>query len=142
MDGIKSVVLIGFLLLTACGGGSLDNRIDPNTRYLFGHIVGKKDIGRKKLQQRLEAAESRDQANMVSTFGVVGLFFIGSGVSSPFDITVQGSSWEYYIEVGSDERYLVISKYPGFSMGDCIKLYISDNPEQYPPRMAYGYHCG
>lgn len=47
----------------------------------------------------------------------------------------------YTVHTTDNQVYIVLSSHSGFSVGDCVDLFISSDLVQRPPRMAYGGFC-
>ena len=47
----------------------------------------------------------------------------------------------YTVKSTEGKVYIVLSKYPGFSVGECVDLFISSDLDRHPPRMASGSSC-
>ena len=49
--------------------------------------------------------------------------------------------YEYDVAAEDGKKYRVWSYFPGFDMGQCVNIFISDKEGQFTPRLASGYSC-
>lgn len=61
----------------------------------------------------------------------LGLFVFPIGQATTKD------PYEYEIILNSGNPIRIVNQYSGFNVGECVAVFLSENWEQYPPRMAY-----
>jgi len=126
---------------------------DPNEKILFGKIVNKKLIS--NTAELLEQEKSANQEYLIERGYMVSA---GTGISGAEGIaaviilntlgldnsdgpTLPAAPVSYQVISKSGQQYLVINKFTGFKVGDCVKIFVSDNAKKYPPRIAHGNQC-
>ena len=130
-----------------------DIKVDPNQITLFGTIEEKRIEKDPELIQKAQAEYESNRiaknthyasqygggsfAGGAAAFIVISLLDLefGDGPNLPVEPV------SYFITADNGKRYHIISKYLGFKVGDCVKLFLSETPEIYPPRIAYGSRC-
>lgn len=151
---MKQLLLLAFTAVLFGCQSNPDIKIDPNQTILFGIVQAKQIEKDPELLRKAQAAYEGDRLtrdiNFATAYGggsfaggaaaviLVNLFDLefGDGPTMPIEPV------SYFVKSESGQRYQVISNYRGFKVGDCVKLFLSENPRKYPPRMAYGSQCG
>jgi hypothetical protein len=80
-----------------------------------------------------------------TTVAIIGSLYItallGTYPSGSTDTTRKTDPIEYIVISNENIEYSVISYYTGFEVGECVKLFVSENSQKYPLRMTYTSGC-
>ena len=126
---------------------------DPNEITVNGIVEGKrakKDLEEK--EKALNAANNEKLARGISAVLNSGAstFAEGAMAGALFELLDQkfgdgpsfpGETFIYVVKAENGLYYKVESKFPGFEVGECVKLFVSENVERYPLRMTDGIGC-
>jgi len=122
---------------------------DPNERVVAGTIIAKetqaKYVGNGKsdnavLQKILEGTIEA-VGEVVARITIVGGIATVIVLDALKHDQTGNPPLTYAVRSTENRIYIVLSKYPGFSIGECVNLFISADMEAYPPRMASGGSC-
>ena len=139
-------------ILSGCQSNP-DIKIDPNQKILFGTVESKRIEKDPELLRNAQADYEADRtARAVQYSTQYGDGSFAGGAAAVIVISLLDAEFgdgptmpiepvSYFVASENGQRYQIISNYRGFAVGDCVKLFLSENPEQYPPRMAYGSKC-
>ncbi len=125
---------------------------DPSERIIYGTVLMKenlKDLDEMEREKREAQAENTQfivqQANTIGAGAgetIAAIIILNMlGLEPPGGYGVKGDPIAYTVRTRTNQLYKVISYYTGFSAGDCVKLFISNDFDKYPPRVAYGNSC-
>lgn len=138
---LKYLVSLVFLL-SGCVKQTYDyvESYDPNEKIISGKII-------KKIEPSLQSKALRDKElerqHATDTF-LGTLMAIGTGtVIVPYSdrFGVQGFPIEYYVALETGKTLRIYSHFTGFKIGECVKVFASENWQKYPARMAPGGEC-
>lgn len=122
-------------IVSACASsGGID--IDPNETRLTGRIATKAKMNEREAKERMDKARNTSMARTVLVNAITlpaGFIMIpirGGSQSS-------GEQLLYEVNLETGQRVAVISAHEGFDVGDCVTVFLSQESERYPPRMAY-----
>ena len=150
---MKQFLLLAFAAALFGCQSSPDIKIDPNQKILFGTVEAKRIEKDPELLRKAQAEYEGDRLardiDFATTYGggsfaggaaaviLVNLLDLefGDGPTMPIEPV------SYFVRSENGQSYQIISNYRGFKVGDCVKLFLSKNPQKYPPRMAYGSKC-
>lgn len=125
---------------------------DPSEEIILGVVKSKKTIRdpEKYIKAERDAAARRNQMIFSQTQAIdvgpvetIGAIIILNmlGVDPPGGVAIQGEPTAYTVIAQGNIEYKVVSYFPGFEEGQCVKLFISKNSQKYPPRLAHGSGC-
>jgi hypothetical protein len=122
-----TTLLVSALLLTACASTN-DYDHDPDEQQLLGRVLSKYD-GKKRSNIGRGIAEG---LVVLPVFIISGGNIILGGPSSG------GERYpiQYQVLLESGKILEFTHYYTGFNVGDCVTVFLSENIERYPPRIA------
>jgi hypothetical protein len=150
----KNMRIIAIFLLCLAFTGCASSKAvhtdrDPNERIVVGTVIDKEipassaTEGRNAnstvmniLKGTLEAA-----GEVIARITIVGGIATVILLDAMDQDETENPPLTYTVKSTEGKVYIVLSKYPGFSVGECVDLFISSDLEQYPPRMASGNSC-
>jgi hypothetical protein len=138
------------LALSGCASNTaLHMEHDPNEQIVAGTIIYKEippslaTYGRSAdstvknvLEGTLEAA-----GEVIARITIVGGIATVIVLDAMNHDQTENPPLAYTVKSAEGKIYIVLSKYPGFSVGECVDLFISSDLERHPPRMASGSSC-
>lgn len=149
---VKLMIFLGALVLLGCESTAVFEA-DPNQKIMHGFIQTKSlEESLKAKQEALNAENDPLLANSVNAVLNSGASSFSEGMISGvlFAIlheefgdapTLPGATFIYMVKAENGRYFKVRNKYPEFKPGDCVKLFVSEQPEKFPTRMADGYDC-
>lgn len=122
---------IGVIALTACASNSTFEREYPQT--LQGIVTNKIELSQEEVRKKINDLQEQRlfgtiAANLASMHA--GLIVIPIG-------DLSADTQQYEIELESGRKVQILNKFSGFNVGECVNVFLSENWERYPPRMAY-----
>jgi len=140
MKHITLIIIASFL--SACAHEPIDNSLqfDPNEKIIHGKVTEKKEADKEIIKKRFKEKETNKAIGL--TFETILSLATGiNAFSHDVDDSVTSAPLEYVVKLNNGKFLKVSSAYSGFAIGDCVKVFISENRKKYPPRMAYGGEC-
>ena len=139
---MKFIITIIALLLSGCihKPGEPYMKFDPNEIILNGKVILKKAPNKEHIKQRIQNQE--ENKNIELTLSAI--LSVGTGIfMMPYynDDSVSGIPTQYNVKLKTGKTINIFNYYSGFSIGECVNVFISENWETYPPRMASGGQC-
>ena len=123
-------IIIGIIL----AGCATDSVFEREYKQSFHGIVTKKtELSKTEIKQKLRELKNQRLVNTIVINAVTltaGFILIPIG-----DITTD--SHEYEVTLEGRRQVRVLNQFGGFDVGDCVAVFLSDNWDKYPPRMAY-----
>jgi hypothetical protein len=121
---------------------------DPNEKIILGTIITKEAPGNPDGNDKENNVQLRKllKGALEGAGEIISRITIAGGIATVIIIDAlnqqsEGQPVAYTVRSTEDEVYIVISKHSGFSVGDCVDLFISTDLIRHPPRMAYGNSC-
>jgi hypothetical protein len=121
--------LTALLLLGGCAYNPNDH-YDPGAIEKLGHVSLKKVA-------RTEPARRGDPPPPIFLPLPSGMVVLPTFSAEP---TGQMNIYEYVVKVAPEASISVLSEYPGFNVGDCVKVFLSQRASY--PRIAHSHGCG
>jgi hypothetical protein len=143
-----SSILFAFAIVGCASNVARNNDYDPNEIVVAGMIISKGEPiipvsnetnGDAKTRKILEGAVE-GVGEVVARITIVG----GIAMVILLDAMNQETNSQpvaYTVRSTEDQIYIILNEHLGFSVGDCVDLFISTDLVRYPPRMAYGSSC-
>lgn len=129
----SSTVRLSFSLVLALLAGCAYNpndHYDPGATEKLGRIVSK-TVART---EPIQSGETNPPIFLPLKDMLVVL------PTTPNEPTSRMNVYEHVVKVSPTETVSVLSEYPGFNVGDCVKIFLSQRPSY--PRIAQGSGCG
>ncbi len=138
----KLNILVIILLMVLVGCASNVYEYDPNEKVELGIIVSKESPRDEELQRLRESIDNTSRSNAIVMYGLMGFMAYEAGLSLPTDVDDFQTPYTIYTVVTSSKtKYMVKDRYSGFDVNDCVKIFISEDREKYPIRIAPGIGC-
>jgi hypothetical protein len=146
------VALMLAITLLGCGSAPVFET-DPSEFTVHGIVESKKAKRDLEEHEKALAAANNDQltrsANAVLHSGATTLAdgAVGGALFVLFDEQfgdgpiLPGETYIYLVQAEDGVYYKVESKFSGFKVGECVKLFVSHDLEKYPVRMTLGFEC-
>ena len=136
------VIVLFAVFLSGCVKQTYDyvENYDPNEKIFHGYIVKKI---KPNFESRVRIKQELDRQHATDTFFGT-LMAIGTGtVIVPFEnrFGVSGNPNQYYVSLDTGKTLRIYNHFTGFKVGECVKVFISENWKKYPARMAIGGEC-
>lgn len=127
--------------LSLVGCASPQYEYAPDERMELGIVQKKIAPNPESIRQNEKAAQNASAANAMSMYGVLGYSLHLAGMPLSTDVTEYQSLPFTYIVNTPQQSYQILDHYPGFEVGDCVKVFIGSDLAKYPPRIARGFGC-
>jgi hypothetical protein len=122
---------------------------DPNERIVAGTIIDKEIPASSATEGRSADSTVKNilEGTLKAAGEVIARITIVGGIATVIVLdTMNQDQTEhppltYTVKSTDGKVYIILSKYPGFSVGECVDLFISSDLELHPPRMAFGSSC-
>lgn len=124
----RFVWLFSLVLLGGCA-------YNPNDHYDSNAIEKLGQVSAKTVA-RTEPARKGDPSPPIFLPLPSGMIVVPAFPSAP---TGHMNIYEYVVKVAPTESVSVLSEYPGFNVGDCVKVFLSQRASY--PRIAHGAGC-
>ena len=124
-------MMIYILVISGCTSEPTFEQVYRQTYQ--GIVTNKAQLSKEEIQVLMN--ELRQQ-RVIETVAVNILTLpLGVIMIPPGDLSTE--THKYEIELESKKTIQILNRYPGFNIGDCVTVFLSDDWEKYPPRMAY-----
>lgn len=125
---LRRTWFLAFVLLAGCAYNPSDH-YDPDAIEKRGLIVAKKVA-------RTEPVQS-GETNPPLFLPLPGVLVVLP--ARPIESTGRMNVYEHVVKLSPSETVSVLSEYPGFNVGDCVKVFLSQRASY--PRIAQGSGC-
>lgn len=144
----SSQIIMLFLIISGCSSAPI-NPFDPNEFVINAKIIKKEKFPQPEIDQNIEKKKPNAflrgtlQAigEVVARISVVGAIPIVIALDELDSETQSNNPISYLVEDPDKKTYLVLSYWPNYEVGDCVKLFLSNDSVKYPPRIAQGDSC-
>lgn len=135
---ILTVAALAALSVVGCATYDPNDYYDPNATTKQGRIQSKM-IEHWEYRMAADKTPKTFNAYQYGAAGVITAALLQNlmGLSDKPDSQIP--VYAYGIGAEHGERLVVYSEYPGFAVGECVKVFLSSRPDY--PRMAYGGNC-
>ncbi|WP_457669979.1 hypothetical protein [Thiolapillus sp.] len=113
----------------------------PDERIELGIVQKKIAPTPESIRQNEKAVQKASAANAMSMYGALGYSLHLAGMPLATDITEYQSLPFIYIVNTPQRSYQILDHYPGFEVGNCVKVFVGSDLIKYPPRIARGFGC-
>ena len=140
---MKFIIIVIMLFLSGCIIHQPDEpymEFDPNEIILNGKVNSKVIINKNDVKKRTQTRETNNNIELT----LASVQSAGAGkIMMPY--YYDKNSWsvqtEYDVKLNTGKTINIFNYYSGFLIGECVKVFISENWEKYPPRMSSGGYC-
>jgi len=147
-----NLLILLFVLTAGCTTEPYKYPYDPNEKIVYGSVTEKqqvknpnkfieaeKDASMRQMELVQQQAQQTGAGPIETSVAVIILNMLG--FDPPGGTNTRGDPYAYKVRSELGDQYIVMSYWPLFEVGQCVKLFISDNPDRYPSRMTDSTGC-